>query len=260
MTLRLVLTSMVTAARRNTSDRSALLVNIVFYVIVASVLSALWRAAAEVNGGSIVGYSAVAVTWYALAAEAATVSLNMRTIETICDDIASGAVAAELLRPASVLGVRISMAIGAALPRLALCIVTGAVLGPIVGGAPPSNLGVALAIPALVLAVSCNLVAQHAVASLAFWTRDIRAIWFLYQKIVFVLGGMLLPLQVLPDALERAAMLLPFMTMAYVPSRLASGHVEPALLVLQVLWLGALLAGARVAFGAGERRLQVLGG
>jgi ABC-2 type transport system permease protein len=260
MTLRLVLTSMATAARRNTSDRSAVFVNIVFYVVVASVMSALWRAAAQANGGEIVGYSAVAVTWYALAAEAATVSLNMRTIELVCDDIASGAVATELLRPASVLGVRISMAIGAALPRLAVCCGAAAVLGPVIGGAPPRLLGLALAIPALVLAISCNLVAQHAVAAAAFWVRDIRAVWFLYQKIVFVLGGMVLPLQVLPDGLERVAMALPFMTMAYVPSRLAAGYIEPELLLLQALWFGVLLVAARAAFGAGERRLQVVGG
>ena len=251
---------MVTAARRNMSDRSGIAVNVVFYVVVASVLSALWRAAAEANGGEIVGYSVVAVTWYALAAEAATVSLNMRTIELICDDIASGAVATELLRPAPVLGVRISMSVGAALPRLGLCCATAAVLGPIIGGAPPSAAGLALAIPALVMAITCNLVAQHAVAAVAFWVRDIRAIWFLYQKIVFVLGGMILPLQVLPDAFERVAMALPFMAMAYVPSRLAAGFVEPGLLVLQVFWLGVLLVAARAAFGAGERRLQVVGG
>jgi len=260
MSVRLVLTAMATAARRNTSDRSGVLVNAVFYVVVASVLSALWRAAAEANGGEIAGYTMVAITWYALAAEAATVSLNMRTIELICDDIASGAVESELLRPAPVLGVRISMAVGAALPRLALCVAVAAVLGPIVGGAPPSTAGVALAMPALVLAVTCNLVAQHAVASMAFWARDVRAIWFLYQKIVFVLGGMILPLQVLPDDLERAAMVLPFMTMAYVPSRLASGHVEPELLLLQLAWLAVLLVAAHAAFGAGERRLQVVGG
>lgn len=260
MTLRLVLTSMATAARRNTSDRSSVLVNIVFFVVVASVMSALWRAAAEANGGEIVGYSGVAVTWYALAAEAATVSLNMRMIELVCDDIASGAVATELLRPASVLGVRISMAIGAALPRLAVCCAAAAVLGPVVGGAPPRALGVVLAIPALVLAISCNLVAQHAVAAAAFWARDIRAVWFLYQKIVFVLGGMVLPLQVLPNGLERTAMLLPFMTMAYVPSRLAAGFIEPELLLLQLVWLGVLLVTAHLVFTAGERRLQVVGG
>ena len=256
----MVLTALTTAARRNTADRSSVLVNIVFYLIVATVLSALWRAAAEANGGEIVGYSMVAVTWYALAAEAATVSLNMRMIEVVCDDIASGAVAVELLRPASVLGLRISWAVGAALPRLGVCCLTAAVLGPIIAGPPTSAVGAALALPALALAITCNLVAQHAVASVAFWTRDVRAIWFVYQKIVFVLGGMILPLQLLPDALERVAMVLPFMAMAYVPSRLASGSVEPWLLGLQVVWLVALLGVARVAFGAGERRLQVVGG
>ena len=260
MTLRLVRTAMATAARRNMSDRGGILVNVVFYVVVASVLSALWRAAAEANGGEIVGYSLVAVTWYALTAEAATVSLNMRTIELICDDIADGAIASELLRPASVLGVRISMAVGAALPRLALCCATAVVLGLVIGGPPPSAAGAALAIPALVLALSCNHVAQHAVASAAFWMRDVRAIWFLYQKLVFVLGGMVLPLQVLPDSLERVTMALPFMAMAYVPSRLAAGFVEPELIGLQLFWLGMLLVAARAAFGAGERRLQVVGG
>lgn len=260
MSIRLVRTAMATAARRNMSDRGGILVNVVFYVVVASVLSALWRAAAEANGGEIVGYSLVAVTWYALAAEAATVSLNMRTIELICDDISEGAIASELLRPASVLGVRISMAVGAALPRLAICCAAAAVLGPLIGGAPPSAAGAALAIPALVLAITCNLVAQHAVASAAFWMRDVRAIWFLYQKLVFVLGGMVLPLQVLPDSLERVTMALPFMAMAYVPSRLAAGFVEPELIVLQLFWLGVLLVAARAAFGAGERRLQVVGG
>jgi ABC-2 type transport system permease protein len=111
-----------------------------------------------------------------------------------------------------------------------------------------------------VLAITCNVVAQHAVASVAFWVRDIRAVWFIYQKLVFVLGGMILPLQVLPSALEHTALALPFMAMAYAPSRLASGHVEPWLLLVQLGWLAVLGLAASYAFGRGERRLQVVGG
>ncbi len=43
-------------------------------------------------------------------------------------------------------------------------------------------------------------------------------------------------------------------------ARLAAGYWEPALLVEQLLWIGVLAAVAMVAFGAGERRLQVVGG
>src|SRR3954449_1091069 len=96
-------------------------------------------------------------------------------------------------------------------------------------GPPPSAAGIALFVPASFLAVGCNLAAQHAFAGAAFWLRDARSTWFLYQKLVFLLGGMLLPLEVLPGRLRTVAEALPFSAMAYAPARLASGHFQPAL-------------------------------
>jgi ABC-2 type transport system permease protein len=258
---RAFLVTLGTAARRSLADRGGLAMAVGFYMIVITVLSALWRAAAEAgDGGTVAGYSAVALSWYIATSEAATVALNIRLIELIGDDIASGAVATELLRPASVLGVRMASAIGNALPRLAACAGLGVVLSLVGAGAPPSIAGLLLAVPALVLGVACNLAAQHAFAAAAFWIRDARSTWFLYQKFVFILGGMLLPLEVLPEWLHRVAIVLPFATMAYVPARFASGHLDLELLLLQVGWLAGLSLLALAAFTAGERRLQVVGG
>jgi ABC-2 type transport system permease protein len=141
-----------------------------------------------------------------------------------------------------------------------VCVAIGALLATATAGAPPDATALALAVPALVLAVTCNLVAQHAFAGIAFWVRDARSMWFLYHKLVFVLGGMLLPLQVMPSWLHTIAAWLPFAAMAYVPARLASGHVEPQLLLVQLAWLAVLWWAARAVFNAGERRLQVVGG
>ena len=252
--------SVSSAARRVGRDRGQLLFAAGFYVIVASVLAALWRAAAAVNGGTVAGYSGLQLTWYVVAAEAVTIALNTRLIEVIGDDIASGAVAAELLRPAPVLGVRVCTELGRCVPRLIVCVVIGVVLATLTAGAPPDATALALAAPAVVLAVFCNLVAQHAFAGIAFWLRDARSMWFLYHKLVFVLGGMLLPLQVMPGWLHTVAACLPFAAMAYVPARLASGHVEPPLLLVQLWWIGIMWWAARAVFNAGERRLQVVGG
>jgi ABC-2 type transport system permease protein len=260
MSWRLFAVAVRTAAHRAVAERSGLLVSIGFYAIVASVLSALWRAAAAANGGAVVGYSAAALTWYVATSEAATVSLNIRLIEEIGDEIASGAVASELLRPASVLGVRVATEIGRAVPRLAAFVALGAVLALVAGGSPPDATSLVLVAPSLLLAITCNLLAQHAFAGAAFWVRDARSTWFLYHKLVFILGGMLLPLQVLPHGLERVAMALPFMAMSYAPARLASGHLEPELLVVQAGWLVVLWGIASAVFAAGERRLQVVGG
>jgi ABC-2 type transport system permease protein len=231
-----------------------------FYVLVVAVLAGLWRAGVAANGGEIAGYSLVAITWYVAATEATTVSVRQRMIADIGHDIGSGAIAVELLRPAPALGVRVASELGAVLPRLAACAAVGGVAAGVMAGAPPRPAALVLAVPSLGLAVACNIVAQHAFAGVAFWIRDAGSAWFLYQKLVFIIGGMLIPLEALPGWLERMAAVLPFRAMAYAPARLASGHLEPALVVEQLVWLGLLWWAAAAIFGAGERRLQVVGG
>jgi ABC-2 type transport system permease protein len=247
------------SGRRLLASRDGLAVSVIFYLIVSGVLSALWRAAAGEHG-DVAGYSALALTWYVFTAEAATCAINVRLIEEVGDDIGSGAVAVEMLRPLPVVAVRLAADLGRCTARLAVLLLPGATYAVLVVGAPPSTAGAALAVPALVLAVAANLCLQYALAGAAFWLRDTRATWFLYQKLVFLLGGMLLPLQVLPGVLEHVAMALPFMVMAYAPARLAAGHVEPWLLLVQAGWLVVLAAAAGAVFAAGQRRLQVVGG
>jgi ABC-2 type transport system permease protein len=260
MTPRALVIAATTSARRTLAQPSGLLVTAFFYAAVVSVLSTLWRTATVANDGTVAGYSAVALTWYVATSEAATVSLDTRLIESTGLDIADGSIAVELLRPVSVLALRVASEIGRSLPRVAMCAGLGVPLALALGGRPPSWWALFLVLPSLVLAIACNLVAQHAFAGVSFWVRDARATWFLYQKLVFVVGGMLLPLEVLPPAMTRIALVLPFMAMAYAPARLASGHVEPGLLVAQAAWFVGLSALATAVFSRGERRLQVAGG
>lgn len=248
------------AVQRGRAEHGAMLVSVGFYAIVTFALAAVWDAAAAANAGSVAGYSAVALTWYVATSEAATMPINARLIEDIGFAINDGTVATEMLRPVSLLTLRVATELGRAMPRLVACIGVGVVLALLVGGAPPSVPALLLAVPSLVLAVGCNLVAMHAFAGAGFWLRDTRSSWFLYQKFVFLIGGMLIPLEVLPAAVSGVARLLPFMAMAYAPARLASGHVEPYLLLVQAGWLLVLWLVAVNVYGAGERRLQEAGG
>ena len=144
--------------------------------------------------------------------------------------------------------------------RLAACCTLGALVATVTVGGPPRPAALALALPSVVIAIACNIVAQHAFAAAAFWLRDAGSAWFLYQKLIFVLGGMLIPLEALPGWLERTAAVLPFKAMSYTPARLASGHLDPVLVLQQIGWLVVLAAVAVAVFRAGERRLQVVGG
>jgi viologen exporter family transport system permease protein len=248
------------SARRTLQAPGQLVVRVLFYGVILGVLSALWKVACAVNGGSIAGYSFRAMLWYLVASEAAVIAINPRLIEYIGVDIGSGGIAVEMLRPISVVGLRIATAFGEAVVRFGFALSLGVMFALFTVGPPPNAAAASVALPAAVLAVAANLAGQHSFAAIAFWANDSKAAWFLYQKLVFLVGGMLLPLELFPPVLAHVSYFLPFWTMSYVPARLLSGHLEPWLLLLQGAWLVVLMAGAAAVFGMGQRRLEVVGG
>ena len=231
-----------------------------FYAVIVGVLTSLWRAAAGATGGAIVGYDAAAITWYVVFSEAAVNGTKFRMIEHIGTEIGSGEFTVEMLRPVRAVSFRLAHEMGDAVLRLGGMVLAGTALATWIAGPPPNTVAFSLALVSALLAVACNLAAQHAFAAMAFWQHEAKGAWFLYQKLVFILGGMLLPLQIFPSWLEAAAWAGPFWTMSYAPARLAAGFAEPALLAGQVAWLCVLYGAAVAAFAAGERLLQRTGG
>jgi ABC-2 type transport system permease protein len=230
-----------------------------FYGVIVAVLSSLWRAAADASGGAVVGYDAAAITWYIVFSEAAVNGTKFRMIEQIGTEIGSGAFEVEMLRPVRAVTLRIAGELGDGIVRLGAMVAAGTLFGTLIAGTPPRPLTYLVALASALLAISCNLAASHAFAALAFWQHEAKGAWFLYQKLVFILGGMLLPLQMFPGWLESAAWASPFWTMSYAPARLAAGFMEPWLLLGQVAWLVVLYGAAVAAFSAGERRMQEVG-
>src|SRR6185437_5793430 len=172
------------SARRTLRQPGELAVRVTFYAVILVIFSALWSAATKANGGEISGYTAHSLLWYVAAAEGSVIATKPRMIETIGWDISSGAIVTEMLRPASVVGLRLAAELGEALVRLVASLAVGGVIVWLYVGPPPSAAGIALFVPASLLAVGCNLAAQHAFAGAAFWLRDARSTWFLYQKLV----------------------------------------------------------------------------
>lgn len=235
-------------------------VRIGFFAIILVVMTALWTAAVDANGGSLHGYTRTSLLWYVFAAQTAVLGVRPRSVEEIGDEIGSGTVAVQMLRPVSVVGLRMSIDMGEACARLIASFTVGAMITWLFVGAPPSLPALALAVPAVVLGCAANIASSHAFGGIAFWLLDAKASWFFFQKLVFLPGGMLIPLELLPRPLELISFALPFATMAYVPGRIAAGHPDPLLLLWQLGWLAVLLGMAGAVFAAGERRLQVMGG
>ena len=234
---------------------------VAFYVVIVATLSGLWRVAVDANGGDLAGYSAVALTWYIITSEAAIVSVNARHIEDIGNDIAQGTVAVEMLRPASVLGIRMATEVGRGLPKVAALCVAGGLVATIVVGrtAPARHAGPGGAEPG----------ARHHRQPVRAARRGGHRLLDPRRRLDLVPlhEGGVHPRR--DDHPARAAA-----RRACSGSRCScrsgrwptrrraspSGFWEPWLLVEQVFWIGVLAVGAAAAFRAGERRLQVVGG
>jgi ABC-2 type transport system permease protein len=246
--------------RRAAASPGDLAVRLGFFAIILVVMAALWRAALAAHGGELGGYDLRALLWYVFGAQAAVLGVRPRSVEEIGDAIGSGAIAVDMLRPVSVVGMRLASELGEATARVAGAMLVGAAVTWAFAGSPPSTAALALAAPAALLGCACNVASQHAFGGVAFWLADAKSTWFFYQKLVFLPGGMLIPLELLPHALAQVSRWLPFAVMAYVPGRVAAGHPDPRLLLWQAAWLVALLAAAAGVFAAGQRRLEVVGG
>lgn len=241
-------------------DPIDLATRVAFLLVILMVLSALWGTATAAHGGLLGGYTKASLLWYVFAAQLAVFGVRTKMVEEVGEAIGKGGIAVEMLRPVSVVGLRLAVESGECSARLAVAGVAGAILTTVLVGPPPSWGALALAIPAAWIGCMVNLFVQHAFGGLAFWVSDARSAWFLYQKLVFLLGGMLIPLQLLPTALASVCIALPFSAMAYDPGRIASGHFSPTLYLGQVGWGVCALALAVLVFRAGEKRLEVRGG
>jgi ABC-2 type transport system permease protein len=122
----------------------------------------------------------------------------------------------------------------------------------------------AIAVPAIVLAMMMRFLMTWSLALTACWSQQAHGAVGFGETLLFLLGGIAVPLALMPDALEPVARALPFAAMLGFPAEMASGGLDGDEIVigylLQVAWLGvfAWLAGAM--WRAGLPRFAAVGG
>ncbi len=246
------------AARRSGANRVSLAMTGVIYLFVLIAISSLWMAIA--GSETIAGYDRAMVFWYMAATEIGAIAVPIRLLEKTGNQIGNGEIATEMVRPISPLPIRVASELGDIAPRLVVCGGLGLIAGLIQFGFPPNGWAAALAIPSLALAAALSIINQHLFAAAAFWLRDAGSAWFIHQKLWFILGGLLIPFQVLPTGLRTVAWLTPFPLMAYAPARLSAGFFEPWLLLAQAAWILVISLAALSAFRRGQDRFVRTGG
>lgn len=233
-----------------------------FYVLIMTVLSALWdKVAAEPVPGAI-RLPAGGLVLYVLATEWITLALPSVHLR-FEDDIRSGGLEPHLLRPKFYLLQSLAQSLGGTLVRLAALGVTAVVWLAATGRQGPPAATYPYLFVLGVLAVTVGML-LYAVAGLcAFWTRRILPVMLVIQKLMFLLGGLFAPITLYPEWLRKIAEATPFAAHLYwagVQALHPSGAMFLKAAAWQVLWIVLLSLLCVALWRAGLAKLLREGG
>ncbi len=236
----------------------------VFIILIMFVFVQLWTAVFESQGTQeIAGLTLSATIWYFLIAEVMELG-KIRHDEVITNEVKDGSVAYTLGRPYNYLAYHFFNGLGETAVKMALIFLLGLPLVVYYAGwlrVEPAHLPAILLVA--VLALVLDFFVFSMIGLLAFVTEDTFSFRLIYQKLVFILGGLMLPLDFLPDWLQPIARVLPFNLTTYAPAKLFVAFSWAQfwqILALQIVWLGIFGAVLWAQFRWSTRQLVVNGG
>jgi ABC-2 type transport system permease protein len=193
-----------------------------FFVLIMFVYFMLWRNMFASKGALIGGLTLNGMMWYLVVTELVTLSRPDVHLQ-MARDIKDGSIAYLLTKPYDYVHYNLAYFMGGAGVKLLTNSVIGLSLGFLfVGGLVGfSALHLPLVLFSIILGCILNFLICMSLALSAFWFEENQAFFWIYSKLVFTLGGMLMPLELFPSWLQRVASVLPFSYVAYAPARLA---------------------------------------
>jgi ABC-2 type transport system permease protein len=246
------------------SSRASLVVvgRSIFFVVTLLIFTRLWHGVAA--GGRIApGIGPSELIWYLAITEWVMLSIPVIYLE-IERDVRSGDIACSLTRPISYLGCRFCEVAGQWLFNgFWMGIVGGVSAWWLAGGFPEDPRGLWLAAPLAVLAGVVAILFHATIGVCAIWLQDCTPVAWIWQKVGFVLGGLMVPLDLYPDWLRAIAEWLPFAAILYGPARMAFGldwDVALQMALTLVLWIGVATCIVSLTYRRALRDLSLNGG
>ena len=196
--------------------RAVILGRVSFYGLLLFIFSRLWLVTAKYNSL----FTAKEMIWYLALTELIVLSLPLVHVE-IEEDVRSGNLAYFLLRPASYLWSRYFRALGAAFSRLLVMAVAGFAYAWCLVGLLPNSSSLLWFLPLGLLAMMVGTLFQLIIGLFAFWLQDSSPLYWVWQKLLFILGGLILPLSIYPVWLQKVSQFTVFPYLLHFPATIS---------------------------------------
>lgn len=249
------------SCRHTWRNKKALVGLSLFLIICLLIFAHLWEVI-SMKGG-LTNMNSQELLWYIALNQWVLVAIP-RTERVIESDFRSGNLAYLITRPISYLGYIFIESCGQALIyTTVLGIVTFSFTWFLVGSITFSGWGIVVALVSGFFATILGIIFKMNIGLLSFWMHDVDPVSWIWEKSLFALGGLLLPLSAYPIGWQIVAKYTPFSVILGGRSALALKHSEIAsyeLIIGLVFWIifGGLLA--RVLYQRGLKIITVEGG
>jgi ABC-2 type transport system permease protein len=207
--------------------RGELYGRVVFFVVILGVFSSLWRAVGE--AGMPIAVEPKALVWYLAVTEWIVLSAPLVHFD-IQEAVRRGDIVCQLGRPVSWVGAVFAQGLGQLVVRSPVLFLTACACAFVFTGWMPSPRVLAIVAPLGLAAAALMTALWVGVGLLAFFIGDTGPVSWIWQKLMFVFGGLLMPIDLYPPVVRSVAPFTPF------PSVLS----RPAGLVLQGSGAGAV--------------------
>ena len=182
---------------------------------------------------------------------------------TFSDWVRTGKLSFYLLQPLDPMWRLLADHVGERGVRLPVLVVIGAIFAVLFPGALvwPGWGALALGLAASALAFLLSFFVAYSVGLLAFWLEDATEIFELWYVLVLFFSGMLAPLSLYPEAVQRVLLWTPFPHLVYLPAALWSG-LEPADargFAVLLVWTLVFFAMSRLLWRLGRGRYSAMG-
>jgi ABC-2 type transport system permease protein len=241
-------------------DRGELYGRMAFFAVILGVFSSLWHATGE--AGMSLGAGPHVFVWYLASTEWILLSAPLIHVD-IQDAIRRGDVVYQLGRPVSYVGATLAEGLGLLVARAPLLGLTAFACAFAFTGWMPSLGVLALIVPLGLVASGLLTILYLGIGLLAFWIEDVTPVYWVWQKLLFILGGLMLPLGLYPEVMQRIAALTPFPVILAGPASLILDEqgVGPAVLAGNLaIWCGVTALCVGWMFRRATETLAVNGG
>jgi len=241
-------------------ERAELYGRMLFFALILGVFTSLWRAVGE--AGMPAAGDPKALVWYLAATEWIVLGVPQIHLD-IQEAIRRGDVVYRLGQPASYVMAEFAAGLGSIALRMPVLGVTAFVCAFAFTRWTPPFGTIALFIPFGIAAAALLVALYLWIGLLAFWLHDVSPVFWITQKLMFVFGGLMLPLTMYPALMQRAAVFTPFPAMLFAPASLVlgTGLVRPLVLARDLaIWGGVLAAVVQWTYRRAATALTINGG